>query len=59
MRYIVITEDTPKDHPMFPNERLYKIKDLKTGEKSMGAYKKLSLAEEVCREKNEEELNGC
>lgn len=53
MRYIVIAVDLDDDHPLWPNERVYKIKDTKTGEVGYGCYKEMSHAELRAKKKND------
>ena len=55
IRYIVVFEDLSEDHPNWPNERVYYVKDTKTGLKSMSCYKVENKAQEVADQKNE----GC
>jgi hypothetical protein len=52
MRYIVIEVDLDKDHPHWPNQTVWKLKDTKTGEVSFACYKSPSIAKEMCDRKN-------
>ena len=52
MRYKVMPVDLPDDHPNWPNERVYKILDLKNNELSFGCYVDIEIANSVCEQKN-------
>ena len=53
MRYVVLEVDLPDDHPNWPNERVYKILDLKTNNTSFSCFTKREIAERVAQKKNE------
>ena len=52
MRYIVIYKDLSEDHANWPNERMYYIKDTKTGIVSTSCYKTEGAAQKVADKKN-------
>lgn len=53
IRYIVIDIKPDPHHPNWPNEQLFKIKDLKTGNILYGCYTKREIAESIAVSKNE------
>jgi hypothetical protein len=55
MRYIVEPRDYDSKEPMFPNQKLFHLRDFNTGRLSMGCYTNYSIAENICKIKNKKE----
>jgi len=52
MRYIVEERKLDKDHVCWPNQTLFYIIDVFTGQRSLGCYTNLETAQERARMKN-------
>lgn len=53
MRYILLGIDLDVLHPLWPHERVYKWKDVKTGWISYGCWINKEIAEEIVKRKND------
>ena len=56
LRYIVFDVKLDSDHPYWPSQLMYKIKDLHTGNILYGCYTKQEVANSVAKAKNEEQV---
>ena len=52
MRYIVVPKKMEKNHPMWPNQEMYYIRDCDTGNLSLSCYTTLEVAQKIVKEKN-------
>ena len=52
MRYLIEKVTLDKTHPLWPNQELFKLRDLNTGRLSFGAYTTMEAAERMKEKKN-------